>query len=101
MTTTLLASGTSSTELLSLFWIVSVICVAPVLSWMARSFIPAVVLLLVGGMLIGPHGIGLAEESGGVAMLSEIGLGMLFLLAGAELRTSTLAGRRGAGAAGT
>ncbi|MGX1766986.1 cation:proton antiporter [Dietzia sp. NPDC055343] len=101
MTTTLLALGTSSTELLSLFWIVLVICVAPVLSWMARSFIPAVVLLLVGGMLIGPNGIGLAEESGGVAMLSEIGLGMLFLLAGAELRTSTLAGRRGAGATGT
>lgn len=101
MTTTLLASETSPAELLSLFWIVLVICLAPVLSWITRSFIPSVVLLLVGGMLIGPGGLGLAEETGGVAMLSEIGLGMLFLLAGLELKPSSLAGRRGVGATGT
>ena len=101
MTTTLLATATSSAELLSLFWIVLVICLAPVLSLMTRSFIPAVVLLLAGGMLIGPDGLGLAVESGGVAMLSEIGLGMLFLLAGLELKPDTLTGRRGAGATTT
>ena len=100
MTTTLLAADASSTELLSLFWIVLVICLAPLLSGLTRKLVPAVVLLLAGGMLIGPEGMGLAEDSGGVAMLSEIGLGMLFLLAGFELRVSTLAGRRGAGAAG-
>lgn len=98
MTTTHLAAATSSAELLSLFWIVLVICLAPVLSLMTRSFIPAVVLLLAGGMLIGPDGLGLAVESGGVAMLSEIGLGMLFLLAGLELKPDTLSGRRGVGA---
>ncbi len=102
MTTTLLAAAnTSSTELVSLFWIVLVICIAPVLSGITRSLVPSVVLLLVGGMVIGPNVLGLAEETGGVAMLSEIGLGMLFLLAGYELRISSLAGRRGAGAAGT
>ena len=100
MTTTLLASGASSTELLSLFWIVLVICLAPIVSWMTRSFIPAVVLLLAGGMLIGPTGLGLAETSGGIGMLSEIGLGLLFLLAGVELKPSSLSGRRGAGAGG-
>ena len=98
MTTTHLAAATSSAELLSLFWIMLVICLAPVLSLMTRSFIPAVVLLLAGGMLIGPDGLGLAVESGGVAMLSEIGLGMLFLLAGLELKPDTLSGRRGVGA---
>lgn len=100
MTTTALAAEASSTELLSLFWVVLVICVAPILSGLTRTLVPAVVLLLAGGMLIGPYGLGLAEETGGIAMLSEIGLGMLFLLAGFELKVSTMTGRRGAGAIG-
>ncbi|GLB63965.1 potassium transporter Kef [Dietzia sp. NCCP-2495] len=100
MTTTVLASGTTPADIQSLFWIVLVICVAPVLSWVTRSYVPAVVLLLAGGMLIGPSGLGLAVESGGVEMLGEIGLGLLFLLAGLELKPSALSGRRGAGAVG-
>lgn len=100
MTTTVLASGTTPDDIQSLFWIVLVICVAPVLAWVTRSYVPAVVLLLAGGMLIGPSGLGLAVESGGVEMLGEIGLGLLFLLAGLELKPSALAGRRGAGAVG-
>ncbi|WP_194860739.1 cation:proton antiporter [Dietzia sp. SYD-A1] len=101
MTTTILASEASPTELVSLFWIVLAVWAAPVLSGVTRSFIPGVVLLLAGGMVIGPHGLGLAVESGGVALLSELGLGMLFLLAGFELEVSTLTGRSGRRAAGT
>ncbi|OAH63988.1 transporter [Dietzia cinnamea] len=95
MTTTLLAAEPSSTELVSLFWIALVVWAAPLLSGLTRSLVPGVVLLLIGGMLIGPDGLGLAAESGGVALLAEIGLGLLFLLAGFELEVSSLAGRPG------
>ncbi|MEH6818781.1 cation:proton antiporter [Dietzia psychralcaliphila] len=101
MTTTLLAAEASDTELVSLFWIVLAVWAAPLLSGFTRSFIPGVVLLLVGGMVIGPNGLGLAVESGGVALLAELGLGLLFLLAGFELEVSTLTGRSGRRAAGT
>lgn len=95
MTTTLLAAEPSSTELVSLFWIALVVWAAPLLSGLTRSLVPGVVLLLIGGMLIGPDGLGLAAESGGVALLAEIGLGLLFLLAGFELEVSSLTGRPG------
>jgi Kef-type K+ transport system membrane component KefB len=43
--------------------------------------IPQVVILLLGGVLIGPHVLGLAETSS-IRLLANIGLGFLFLLAG-------------------
>lgn len=101
MPTTLLAAEPAAHELESLFWIVLVIWAAPVLAGLTRSLVPGVVLLLAGGMLIGPYGLGLAAETAGPALLSEIGLGMLFLLAGFELHVSSLTGRGGRRATGT
>jgi Kef-type K+ transport system membrane component KefB len=46
--------------------------------------IPQVVVFLLGGVLIGPHVLGFAETSS-IQLLSNIGLGFLFLLAGYEL----------------
>ena len=46
--------------------------------------IPQVVIFLLGGVLIGPHVLGLAETSS-IQLLANIGLGFLFLLAGYEL----------------
>jgi Kef-type K+ transport system membrane component KefB len=46
--------------------------------------VPQVVILLIGGVLIGPHVLGVAETSN-IALLANIGLGFLFLLAGYEL----------------
>jgi Kef-type K+ transport system membrane component KefB len=46
--------------------------------------VPQVVVLLLGGVLIGPHVLGVAETSS-IQLLSNIGLGFLFLLAGYEL----------------
>jgi Kef-type K+ transport system membrane component KefB len=46
--------------------------------------VPQVVIFLIGGVLIGPHVLGLAETSS-IQLLSNIGLGFLFLLAGYEL----------------
>jgi Kef-type K+ transport system membrane component KefB len=46
--------------------------------------IPQVVIFLIGGILIGPHVLGLANAAD-VQLLANIGLGFLFLLAGYEL----------------
>jgi Kef-type K+ transport system membrane component KefB len=46
--------------------------------------IPQVVLFLIGGIIIGPHGLGLANSES-VQLVANVGLGFLFLLAGYEL----------------
>jgi Kef-type K+ transport system membrane component KefB len=46
--------------------------------------VPQVVIFLLGGILIGPHVLGLAETSN-IQLLANIGLGFLFLLSGYEL----------------
>src|SRR5271154_335149 len=56
--------------------------------------IPQVVVFLLGGVVIGPHVLGLAE-TGNIQLLSNIGLGFLFLLAGYELDPLLLRQRPG------
>ena len=56
--------------------------------------IPQVVVFLLGGILIGPHVLGLAE-TGNIQLLSDVGLGFLFLLAGYELDPLLLRQRPG------
>jgi Kef-type K+ transport system membrane component KefB len=56
--------------------------------------IPQVVFFLLGGVLIGPHVLGIAETSN-IQLLSNIGLGFLFLLAGYELDPALLRQRPG------
>ena len=45
--------------------------------------VPQVVIFLFGGVLIGPHVLGLAETSA-IQLLANVGLGFLFLLAGSS-----------------
>ena len=68
--------------------------VAPILAWLIpRRLVPEVVLLLGLGTVIGPYGVSLAAEDDAIALLSELGLGFLFLLAGFEIsRPSCWAG---------
>lgn len=56
--------------------------------------VPQVVILIFLGILIGPHGLGLADTHG-IRLLSDIGLGFLFLLAGYELDPHLLRERPG------
>ena len=65
-----------------------------------RSRLPQVVLLLLGGVLIGPSALKLAAPDD-VTLLSDLGMGFLFLLAGYELEPSLFRERVGrlAGAA--
>ena len=56
--------------------------------------IPQVVLFLVGGVLIGPHALGVANTAS-VRLVADAGLGFLFLLAGYELDPALLRQRPG------
>jgi len=56
--------------------------------------IPQVVIFLFGGILIGPHVLGLADMAA-IQLLANVGLGFLFLLAGYELDPQLLRERPG------
>ena len=61
-----------------------------------RRKVPEVVLLLVLGVLIGPNVLDLAVNTDeAIDVLRELGLGMLFLLAGYEIEIEELVGRGG------
>src|SRR5690606_41497842 len=81
--------------IVSLFWIATAAVAAPLLARLLRGYVPDVVILLVSGVLLGQHALGLADTGGGVELLSELGLGMLFLLAGYELDPQLLGGKSG------
>jgi len=69
----------------SLLAITAVAALAPLLlGLLPRLRVPQVVLLLAGGMVIGPQVLGLATP-GTIAPLADLGLGFVFLLAGYEI----------------
>jgi Kef-type K+ transport system membrane component KefB len=72
-------------QLESLLAVTLVAALAPVIvAALPGPKIPQIVILIFAGILIGPHGLGLAD-TGSIQLLSNIGLGFLFLLAGYEL----------------
>ncbi|QBJ95167.1 cation:proton antiporter [Rhodococcus sp. ABRD24] len=80
----------------SLFWITVAAAVAPLLAGvLPRRLVPEVVLLLVAGIVIGPYALDIAGVGTEIGVLRELGLGMLFLLAGYEVDTDELTGRGG------
>ncbi|MGC4933022.1 cation:proton antiporter [Gordonia sp. DT30] len=93
------AADPDRTTAVTLFWIASAAVVAPLVARATRRYVPEVVVLLVLGMLFGPHVLGMADP-GSVSAVSELGLGMLFLLAGFELDPNLLRGKPGALAGG-
>ena len=76
------------------FVIVAVIAfVAPLIRGMApQILVPAIVLELVAGIIVGPHGLGLAESTGPVNVFSTVGLACLLFLAGREIQVERLRG---------
>jgi Kef-type K+ transport system membrane component KefB len=69
----------------SLFVVAMVAALAPVVvGLLARLRVPQVVVLIVGGVVIGPQVLGWAEPVS-IGLLASVGLGFLFLLAGYEL----------------
>jgi Kef-type K+ transport system membrane component KefB len=76
------------------FVIVAVIAfLAPLIRAMApQILVPAIVLELVAGIIVGPHGLGLAESTGPVNVFSTVGLACLLFLAGREIQVERLRG---------
>jgi Kef-type K+ transport system membrane component KefB len=80
----------------SLFWLTACGVLAPLaVGTVLRRKVPEVVVLLVLGVVIGPHVLDLAATDEGISVLRELGLGMLFLLAGYEIEIEELVGRGG------
>lgn len=86
-------------NLISVWWIVLVAALAPILALTSRKYVPDVVWLLAFGVIIGPNMLGLAEQTEAVDFLRELGMGFLFLLAGFEVSTSDMRARQGKHAA--
>lgn len=87
---------------LSLWWISLAGVAAPLVAHLVpRRLVPEVVILLGLGTLLGPHVLDLAETDNAVQLLHELGLAMLFLLAGFEIELGELTGRAGRRALGT
>lgn len=76
------------------FVIVAVIAfLAPLIRAMAPWFlVPAIVLELVGGIIVGPHGLGIASSTEPVQVFSTVGLACLLFLAGREIQIDRLRG---------
>ncbi|WP_251212335.1 cation:proton antiporter [Adlercreutzia murintestinalis] len=83
------------TELITLLVIVVAAFLCPIISSLIpRKIVPETVLLLVAGMVAGPHVLGIAQIGDAIGLLSDLGLGFLFLLAGYEIDPKDMAGRR-------
>jgi Kef-type K+ transport system membrane component KefB len=83
------------TGLVELFAVVAVAAVAPVVAALIpHQRVPQVVLLILGGILIGPQGLGL-EPLQEVELVANVGLGFVFLLAGFEIDPAVLFARAG------
>ncbi len=81
--------------LTSLLAVALVAALAPVIAAaLPGPRMPQIVVLIFAGILIGPHGLGLARTTS-LGLLSDVGLGFLFLLAGYELDPLLLRERTG------
>ncbi len=84
----------SPSSLWSLLLVMTIASVAPIVSRLVPGRPPQVLFLILGGVLIGPHALGVAETSD-IELLAGLGLGFLFLLAGHELDPQLLREKAG------
>ena len=80
----------------SLLCIVAVALLAPLLSWgVPRRMLPETVLLILGGIVIGPGALDIAHVGRDIGFLRELGVAFLFLMAGYEIDVNELRGSGG------
>lgn len=82
-------------ELISLVVIAAIAAVVPVIVGLFRLKVAEVVLLLGLGVLCGPELLGWIQLVESISLLSELGLGLLFFLAGLELEQRAIRGLSG------
>ena len=78
----------------SLLAVVAVAALTPILVAAMPGRVPQVVLLILGGILIGPETFNIADGRD-IELFANLGLGFLFLMAGYELDPSLLRQREG------
>jgi len=86
-------------DLLSLTVLMCLAGGVPLVVGLLRVPIGEVVLLLVGGVIVGPSLLDWLKISDGIMLLSELGLGLLFFLAGMHIDHTVLSGQIGRRAA--
>ncbi|TCC63440.1 cation:proton antiporter [Kribbella pittospori] len=80
-------------EFTNLFVVAALALLAPLLLGFApRLRLPAVVLEIVAGIVVGPHGLGLVQIDEPVQIVALLGLGFLLFLAGLEIDVRRLRG---------
>ncbi len=84
-----------SEEFTSLVIIAAIAAAAPLIVGLLRIRVAEVVLLLFGGVLFGPSLLGWINVDDSISLLSELGLGMLFFVAGMELEPRAVRGLSG------
>ena len=84
-----------SEEFRSLLVIASIAAFVPLIVGLFRIRVAEVVLLLGAGVVFGPQVIGWITVDSSIELLSELGLGMLFFLAGLELEARAVKGESG------
>jgi len=83
------------TGLEELFVVAAVSAFAPLVAALVPGHrIPQVVVLIIGGILIGPEGLGIHPQEQ-LELIANVGLGFVFLLAGFELDPALLFARAG------
>ena len=82
-------------DLETLFVVAAVSALAPILAvLLPGQRVPQLILLILGGVLIGPEVLGL-ELNAQIELIANVGLGMVFLLAGFEIDLAMLVDRPG------
>ncbi|MBM3690002.1 MAG: cation:proton antiporter [Actinobacteria bacterium] len=79
----------------SLLVIAAIAAAVPLIVGLLRLPIAEVVLLLAGGIVFGPSGLGWIQLDETILLFSEIGLAFLFFAAGLELEKHAIRGRSG------
>jgi Kef-type K+ transport system membrane component KefB len=84
-----------SNDLVSLVAIAVIAAAVPLIVGMLRLRVADVVLLIGFGILLGPESLRIISVTPPIMLLSELGLAMLFFLAGLELEQASVRGRSG------
>lgn len=83
-------------DLVSLAIIALVAAVSPIVAKLIpNKLVPETVFLLIAGAVLGPNLFGVIDLTDSVGLLSDLGLGFLFLLAGYEINPKSLTGSQG------
>ncbi len=82
-------------ELTSLFIIMSIAVLSPLVVGLLRLKVAEVVIMIGLGILVGPELLDLVQIDASISLLGTLGLGFLFFFAGLELEPEAIKGRYG------